>query len=223
MGRISTLFQQSPFEPLLHHYEKVRECVDLVRPMLDAVRVEDYDRLETLAAEVFKTEHEADLIKDQIRQEIPRSFFLPVFRGDLLGYLKLQDNVADAVEDIAYLLTMKRIKLPPELVEGLSKYLDLIMAADARTRLMNERIRELVASGFHASRAGDIFDVIRSVEKAEWEADKQQYEMGKALFALEDSIKASDLMLWWRVFLEMGQLANHFEKMADRLRRMLSQ
>jgi len=223
MGRISDLFQQSPFEPLLHHYEKVRACVDLVRPMLDAVRAEDYQRLDRLAADVFKAEHEADLIKDQIRQEIPRSFFLPVYRGDLLGYLKLQDNAADAVEDLAYLLTMKRLKLPAELVEGVSTYLDLISAVDTRTREMNERLRELVAAGFHAERAGDIQEVIRAVEKAEWEADKQQYELGKALFALEDSIKPTDLMLWWRIFLELGQLANHFEKMADRLRRMLSQ
>ena len=120
MGRIAALFQESPFEPLLHHYDKVHHCVDLIRPMLEAVRTEDYDRLEQLVEEVFHTEHEADLIKDQIRQEIPRNFFLPVYRGDLLGYLKLQDDVADAVEDMAYLLTMKRLKLPPELADGVS-------------------------------------------------------------------------------------------------------
>jgi uncharacterized protein Yka (UPF0111/DUF47 family) len=44
------LFEQSPFEPLLHHYDKVRECVDLVRPMFEAVRDEKYDVLEKLAA-----------------------------------------------------------------------------------------------------------------------------------------------------------------------------
>ncbi|MCB9855744.1 MAG: TIGR00153 family protein [Phycisphaerales bacterium] len=223
MVRISTLFEKSPFEPLLHHYDKVRECVDLVRPMFKAVRDEDYEGLEKLAQKVFKTEHEADLIKDEIRQEIPRSFFLPVYRGDLLGYLKLQDDVADAIENIAYLLTLKRLKLPAALESGLAAYLDSVMDADTKAREMNQRIRDLVQKGFHASQAGDMFDLIRAVERAEWEADKKQYEVSKALFKLEDSMKPSDLMLWWRILLEMGEVANHIEKMADRLRRMLSQ
>lgn len=223
MVRINTLFEESPFEPLLHHYDKVRECVDLVRPMFKAVKNEDYEKLEELAQKVFKTEHDADLIKDEIRQEIPRSFFLPVYRGDLLGYLKLQDDVADSVENIAYLLTLKRLKLPPAMENGLATYLDSVMEADAKARQMNQKIRDLVKKGFHASEAGDMLDVIRIVERAEWEADKKQYEVSKQLFALEDSIKPSDLMLWWRIFLEMGEIANHIERMADRLRRMLSQ
>ncbi|HPF40502.1 MAG TPA: TIGR00153 family protein [Phycisphaerae bacterium] len=223
MVRIATLFEQSPFEPLLHHYDKVRECVDLVRPMFKAVRDEDYATLDQLAQTVFKTEHAADLIKDEIRQEIPRSFFLPVYRGDLLGYLKLQDDVADAVENIAYLLTLKRLRLPQGLEDNLVEYLDSVMAVDGKAREMNIRIRDLVQKGFHAAQAGDMFDLIRGVERAEWEADKKQYEVSKALFALEDSMKPSDLMLWWRIFLEMGEVANHIEKMADRMRRMLSQ
>ena len=85
MGLIDELFQQSPFEPLLHHLKKVRECVTLVRPMFEAVRDQNGERLEELVKRVFKTEHEADNIKDEIRQVIPRSFFLPVYRGDLLG------------------------------------------------------------------------------------------------------------------------------------------
>ncbi len=223
MVRITNLFDQSPFEPLLHHYEKVRECVDLVRPMFKAIHDEDYAALEGLADKVFKTEHAADLIKDEIRQEIPRSFFLPVYRGDLLGYLKLQDDVADAVENIAYLLTLKQLKLPDSLESGVVSYLDSVLAVDAKAREMNLKIRDLVQKGFHSAQAGDMFDVIRAVERAEWEADKKQYEVNKALFALEDSIKPSDLMLWWRIFLELGEVANHIEKMADRLRRMLSQ
>ncbi len=50
-----------------------------------------------------------------------------------------------------------------------------------------------------------------------------QYGVSKSLFAMEDEIKTTDLMLWWRVFLELGALANSAEKTADRLRRMLSQ
>ena len=223
MGTIEELFNTSPFEPLLHHLQKVRQCTDLVRPMLEAVRDGAYDKLETITEQVFKTEHQADIIKDEIRQVIPRNFFLPVYRGDLLGYLKLQDNMADSVEDVAFLLTLKKLKLPEKLSEELFSFVDSVLRVCEKAYEMNTHIRDLVARGFHVDQAEGVLEMIRGVEKAEWEADKAQYAMSKSLFALEDDIKPADLMLWWRVFLELGHLANHAEKTADRLRRMLSQ
>ena len=223
MGSVEELFNTSPFEPLLHHLQKVKECVALVRPMLEAVRDGAYDRLDTLTEQVFKTEHAADIIKDEIRQVIPRNFFLPVYRGDLLGYLKLQDNMADSVEDVAFLLTLKQLTLPPKLTDELFLFVDTVLRVCDKAYEMNAHIRDLVATGFHADQAEGVMEMIRGVEKGEWEADKAQYALSKSLFAMEDDLKPSDLMLWWRVFLELGQLANHAEKTADRLRRMLSQ
>lgn len=223
MSIVPKLFEKSPFEPLLHHLQKVRECVTLVRPLLEAVRDADYEGLDRLKDRVFKTEHQADIIKDEIRQVIPRSFFLPVFRGDLLGYLKLQDNMADSVEDVAILLTIKKLEMPAKLTDEIFAYADTTLRACDKSYEMNERLRDLVARGFHADQASDMFDMIRAVEKAEWEADKAQYHLSQSLFALEDEIRVTDLMLWWRVFLELGRLANAAEKTADRLRRMLSQ
>ncbi len=223
MSSLEEMFETSPFEPLLHHFRKVQECVLLVRPMFEAARDGDGDKLEELADRVFKTEHQADIIKDEIRQVIPRSFFLPVYRGDLLGYLKLQDNMADSVEDLAVLLTIKRLKMPPKLSDETFAYVNTILRVCEKAYRMSESIRDLVAKGFHADRAAGVMEMIHSVEHAEWEADKAQYSLSKSLFALEDEIKPTDLMLWWRIFLELGQLANHAEKTADRLRRMLSQ
>jgi hypothetical protein len=223
MTSIEEMFQASPFEPLLHHMKKVRECGALVRPMFEAVRDEAYDRLHELINRVFKTEHEADIIKDEIRQVIPRSFFLPVYRGDLLGYLKLQDDMADSVEDLAILLTIKKLKMPEKLADEIIAYVDTALRACDKAYETNQHLRDLVAEGFRADRAAGVMEMIRAVERAEWEADKAQYALSQSLFALEDEIKPTDLMLWWRVFLELGQMANHAEKTADRLRRMLSQ
>jgi predicted phosphate transport protein (TIGR00153 family) len=216
-------FQASPFEPLMRHFRKVRECIDLVRPMFEATRDGDHDRLDELKEQVFKVEHEADRIKDEIRQTIPRNFFLPVFRGDLLGYLKLQDDMADEVEDLGILLTIKRLPMPQKLVDQVFGLVDTVLRACDKVTEMNKHLRELVKRGFRAEEANGVFEMIRAVEKAEWEADKAQYELSKSLFAMEDEIKTTDLILWWRIALELGRLANHAENLADRLRRMLSQ
>ena len=119
MSSIAELFGKSPFEPLRQHMNKVMECVSHVKPMFEYVRNQDYDGLEQLAKTIFKLEYQADIIKDEIRQTIPKSFFLPVYRGDLLGYLAQQDNMADAAEDIAVLLTIKKLVLPDAITDCL--------------------------------------------------------------------------------------------------------
>ncbi len=122
LSLIKTLFKESPFEPLRYHMKTVMECVAFVRPMFEAVRDERRQDLLDLTKKVFKMEHLADIIKDEIRQTIPKRFFLPVYRGDLLGYLKLQDDMADSVEDLAVLLTLKELSLPRPLVDPTFEY-----------------------------------------------------------------------------------------------------
>ena len=112
MSLIRDLFRTSPFEPLRYHMKKVMECVAFVGPMFEAVRDKNYSGLQGIARKVFKVEHEADIIKDEIRQTIPKRFFLPIYRGDLLGYLKLQDDMADSVEGIRVRLTVQYLASP---------------------------------------------------------------------------------------------------------------
>ena len=222
MPMIRDLFRQSPFEPLRYHMKTVMECVAVVRPMFEAVRDARYDDLQALAKKVFKVEHEADIIKDDIRRTIPKRFFLPVYRGDLLGYLKLQDDMADSAEDIAVLLTIKNLTLPATLVEPTFKYLDKVDDVCRRMGGIADFLPTLVEGDMAGEEAEQALAMVTAVEKAEWEADRLQYTLSQKLFALEDEMKATDIVLWFRVFGELGQLANFAEKTGDRLRRMLS-
>ncbi len=222
MSLIKDLFRESPFEPLRYHMKAVMECVSFVRPMFEAVRDGRYDELEKLTKKVFKVEHQADIIKDDIRQTIPKRFFLPVYRGDLLGYVKLQDDMADSVEDIAVLLTIKQLSLLAPLVDPTFEYLAKVEDVCRRTHEIADYLPTLVAGDLVGEEAERALSMIAAVEKAEWEADRLQYTLSQKLFAHEDEMKPTDILLWFRVFGELGQLANFAEKTCDRLRRMLS-
>lgn len=222
MSLIHDLFRESPFEPLRYHMKTAMECVALVRPMFEAVRNGQYEKLQELAETIFKTEHEADIIKDDIRQTIPKRFFLPVYRGDLLGYLKLQDDMADSVEDIAVLLTIKKLVLPKPLVDPTFDYVSKVEQVCHQTRDIADYLPTLVEGDMVGAEAQRVLSMIADVDKAEWEADRLQYGLSQKLFALEDEMKATDVLLWFRIFGELGQLANFAEKTGDRLRRMLS-
>lgn len=222
MADMKSMFRVSPFEPLRVHLAKAMECVAMVRPMFETLRDGDYERLESLAGDVFKAEHEADIIKNEIRQTIPRTFFLPVFRGDLLGYLKLQDDIADEAEDLAVLLTIKRLEWPAPLSDAIFGYLDKVVCVCDKTKALSDHLPVLVEQNFDAAAVDRALEMVGDIEKTEWEGDRLGYTLAKALFAQEDAMKPTDIFLWSKVFGELGQLANHAENIGDRLRRMLA-
>ena len=218
---LEKLFRESAFGPLGLHMIEVKACVALVRPMFEAVRAQDHGKLKELAGQTFRKEHDADIIKNQIRQALPKTFNLPVYRGDLLAYLSLQDDIADSVEDLAVVLTLKKMTIPPPLVEGLTAYVAKVLETCDYVFRCSDQLRDLKEHDFGTKRGKDILELVAKSEHAEWEADKQAYALSQHLFLLEDEVRATDIFLWSKVFQQLGKLANHADKTAERLRRML--
>jgi len=214
-------FEESPFGPLGEHMRKVKECVALVEPMFQRVRDEDFDGLKDLTHQVFKIEHEADQIKTEIRRRIPKSFYLPIYRGDLLAYLKLQDDMADSAEDLAVLLTLKDLHVPKPMADDIMQLVQKVLDVCEHLFQCTDQLASLVEADFGGPRTDEILDLVAKAEHAEWEADKVQYFASQKLFALEDEIRATDIMLWSHVFQQLGKLANQADNTAERLRRML--
>ncbi len=214
--------QQSPFEPLAEHMERVRVCVDLVLPMFECARAGDYDRLRELSEQIFKAEHEADDVKQEIRRTIPKAFSLPVFRGDLLAYLHVQDDLADTAEDLAVQLTIKKLKMPEALADDVLEYVRQVLTTCERLYEATGRLMELAEADFGGEPAERVLEIARQAEHEEWVADKMQYKLAQRLFALEDELKPTDIFLWSGIFQNLGALANHADKSAERLRRMLA-
>jgi predicted phosphate transport protein (TIGR00153 family) len=220
---IAEMFRKSPFEPLRHHMTKVKECVALVVPMFECVRDGDHTKLEDLARRVFKAEHEADQIKNEIRRTIPSTFFLPVYRGDLLGYLKLQDDMADAVEDLAVLLMIKKLHLHEALREDALNLARMVVSVCEILYQATDVLKRMAENGgFEGGEVDELFALVAQAEHREWECDKAEFVLARKLFALDDEMKATDILLWSRVFMELGALANYAEKTGDRVRRMLT-
>jgi predicted phosphate transport protein (TIGR00153 family) len=222
VSRFLDMFRQSPFRPLHEHMGKVMGCVDFLRPMFEAVRDGQYERLVTLAGDVSRTEHEADVVKEDIRQTLRRSYFLPVFRGDLLAYLKTQDNMADGVEDLAVLLTMKRLALPAALSPFMMEYVDLTVGICRQASEMTDQFRAAVDKRFHPHRVEQLLTRVAAVEQAEGKSDRRQYELCQKLFTLEREMSPTDIILWFKIIGELSGLANDAEALADRVRRMIA-
>src|SRR5690606_23053950 len=78
------LFAKSPFGPLAEHTQRVHDTVVLLRPLMEAFIEGDWARTQEIYERISRLEHDADVIKNDIRDHLPKSLFLPVDRGDVL-------------------------------------------------------------------------------------------------------------------------------------------
>ncbi len=221
MSIISKLFGKSPFEPLYQHMLKVKECVDLVRPLMDAFLNEEDKKVEGFAKKIFKAEHEADLVKKELRNQLPKSIFLPVARGDLLRFLKEQDNIADSAEDLAVLITLRKTRVPEELKKELKDFVDKVIETYEMAMRVSSEIKLLAETSFTGTEAHKVTQLIEELKVDEWEADKAQMIVAKKLFSIEEKLDPITLLMLMNIFKELGILANHAENAGDQMRMML--
>ncbi len=223
MRTILDLFGQSPFRALQRHMDTVLEPVDQVRPFFEAFLAGDAEKARTIRKRILKLEHEADLVKNEIRDHLPKSYFLPVDRRDLLALLHQQDRLADLCEDIVIVATLKAdLTLPRDLHPAILEEVDLSLEACVLAREVIERLDELLETSFGGEEAARVIELIDRVSAKEHEVDKHAYTTARQLFVREQELGAVDLGLWQKLLQLVGRLANAAESIGDHVRLMLS-
>ncbi|GAG28101.1 unnamed protein product, partial [marine sediment metagenome] len=91
-----SLLIYSPFDELLEHAEKVKECAWVFQQAIECYASDKREAFEEYRQEVNKLENQADSIKRRIRGHIPVGTRMPVQKFQLFMYLKEQDKVLDS-------------------------------------------------------------------------------------------------------------------------------
>lgn len=221
MTHILDLFRKSPFEPLYEHRLKVRECTDLVKPLFETIFSGEIEKQKQITRQICDSERQADLLKEEIRRTLPKGIFLSVNREDLLRYLKIQDDLADTVEDIAVVASVKVLQAPSELRVGILAYVETVLNVCTLADKATNHLKSLVATGFRGEDVSSVIDLVERSVNAEREADDAGLEMAKKLFQFEDEMKATDVMLWFKILDLVGDLADYADKTGEWLKNML--
>jgi predicted phosphate transport protein (TIGR00153 family) len=213
------LFAESPFGPLRELAHKVAECAQEVPALFDAFYAGDYDAVRQKAEEISRLEHEADLLKDRVRDKLPKTIFLPVDRRDLLEVIASLDAIADCAEDVGILFTLREMEPHEDLIEPLKVLLPQVMKVVDQTLAIMDHLDVLVEVGFKGPEAKRIQDMIEELGRLEHEADLTQDELARTLFSkIGDDIKPGSLFLWNKILNKVGDVANTAEKAGTRVR-----
>lgn len=221
MPIIDRIFGKSPFKPLVEHATCVIECIELITPVIDAWFNKDWDLIENLKSKVRAKEQKADEAKILIRQQLTKSIFLPVPRGDLLRILNHQDDIADTAEDLCVLLTMRKTIVPPELQEQTRQLANKGIEACRMVLGATEELNLLMETSFTGPEAKLVLEKADQTGKLEYEADIVAQAALKTLFEMEDRLGPITIVFLMRIFRVLGQLANHAENCGDNLRHLI--
>jgi len=221
MTLISELFGQSPFGPLVEHARKVHECVKQVIPLTEALIEENYERIHQLQDEVSRLEYEADRIKFDIREHLPRQFFLPVDREDLDRYLHYQDNIADFVEDYAVILFIRRTRVHPAVVSLLRELVQQVVRVSNQMLEVAEDMLNLVESSFSGAEARHVLKKISGLGEGEWLADRIQRRLSMKIYEMESELDPITILFYEKMLKTLGAIANAAENTGDMLRSMI--
>ena len=218
----ASLFGKSPFTALQGHMRVVLECVNEIPALFEALARSDQEEDVKVRDRIFEREEEADRIKNELRNRLPKSLFMPVDRRDLLEVLQMQDSIADTAQDIAGLLVERPMELPEFMQEPMLALAQRCVDTCDMSAKIIEELDELLAMGFRGKEASRVEEMVSALNKIEDETDELGIELTRRLFQHEDEIKPVSVMMWYQLIEWVGDLADYAEKVGDRLRLLIA-
>jgi len=218
MSVLKRFFAPSPFIQLHEHSKKVHECVELLRPLTDALLAEDYEKIEELHDVMSKTEHEADQIKTKLRDRISKMYFLSVGRLELGQFLAYQDDVADAAEDFSVVLLLRKTKMPKELQEDFMAFVKQVIRVSEHLMNVAEKLSTLAGAAFTGDEAEEVLKSIEAIGQEEWEADRLERRFARHFYSMEKELDPVTISFLDKYCKTLSAVANNAEKTAKYLR-----
>jgi len=217
-----TFRKKSPFGQLLEHMCKVKECICILGDGLENYYKGNYKDFSEVAKKVSDIEHEADLIKSNIRNHLPTHLFMPVDKGKFMWALREQDAILDHAENLAIMLDMRHTKIPKELQKVFIEHIKLVIKTVEAMEEAVENLRDLVETSFVKRERQQTKEFIYKVHHLEYEADKKKYEMTKGIYKLEKKLDPMDAYHLLKIADWADDIADHAENVADWLRAMIA-
>lgn len=221
MNIIKELFGKSPFGPLVEHTKKVHECVKVIKPLMEAVVKEDYEEVHRLQDVASRLEYEADQIKHQIREQIPRRYFLAVERDELENFLRCEDKIADSVQDFAVILFIRNTKIYPALKDEFFTFIEQIMKVSNMLMGAAEELENLAETSFGGTEAKSVMQRIAGLGEEEWKADRLQRQLCRHIYSLEKELDPITIIFYEKMLQTLSRIANEAENTGDLLRIMI--
>lgn len=214
-------FIVSPFDSLLEHAEKVKECGWAFQQAIECHATEKCKAFDEYRQDVTKLESEADAIKRRIRGHLPMGTRMPVNEFQLFMYLREQDNVMDSVEEALDWLSYRRSSgiTKEEIKEALFLLVDAVVEPIEELSRMVAEARKYF-DDYSEKQRRIVKGIIRNLREREHDADLLEDELKYKVFSMgTDPVEIFHLVKLAEI---IGSVADHAENAGDMMRAMIA-
>jgi len=216
------MFARSPFKPMQEHIAKAQECAVELVSFFEAVIADDWAAAEKVQNRIAVLEGEADAMKKEIRQNLPKSIFLPVPRTDLLEVVRMQDKIANRAKDIAGIMLGRRMQIPASLQQDMQDYVRVALQTSEQALTALQELDELVNSGFGGHEIDVIEKMLDRLDELEHNTDEHERAIRSKLFNIEKDLPPVDVMFLYQVITAIGDLADRAQQVGSRLQLLVA-
>jgi predicted phosphate transport protein (TIGR00153 family) len=216
---LTSLFYKSPFKGLQKHADKVKDCAHLFKEAAVCHVGRECKKFDLLTEQVARLESEADDIKRNIRNHLPRGILMPVDKFEFFDYLREQDKVLDEVEDALFWLSFRPSGIPDEVATDIHHLVEAVIPPI-------ERLSDLVAlateyfRGKSEAQRNKMKGLIRDIRQYEKETDLLERELKFKIFsAIKDPLVVFHMI---RLVEIIADIADHAQNASDRMRAMIA-
>ena len=216
----TSLFYESPFKKLKDHADKVKECAWMFKRAVECYVEQDCEEFDKLTEDVAKLESQADWLKRNLRNHLPRGLLMPVDKFVLIDCLREQDHVLDNVEEALYWLSFKpEGGIPEGLVGDFLHLVDAVIPSIEKLPDMAEQAIVYFKNSTEDNR-DKLKSIIGDIHQAEKEADHLELELKKQAFAvLKDPV---EIFHFVRLVEIIANIADDAQNASDRMRTMIA-
>ncbi len=208
-----------PLECLENHAETVHKCLVTAA---DAVRTyfnREHINFVELFDEVSHLEHEADLVKRNVRAHLPKGIIMPIDKFELFFYLNEQDAIAGTAETMLEWITYRHPQIPSGIKQGIFDLMDKCLDTSKNLPQLLHAARTYFHTGDEDVR-NHVKEGIRKIRSREHDADVLEHDLKRSLFNAE--LDPISLLYLLRLVDLIGSSADHAENAVDILRSMIA-
>lgn len=216
------VFAKSPIKPIEEHIKIVHQASATLIEFFEHVFKKDWQQAEQVRLTIRNLERDADVLKRDIRLQLPRGLFLPVERTDLLELITQQDKIANKAKDIAGRVIGREMDIPDAIQTDFIAYLGRCVDATKQASKAINEMDELLETGFRGREVKLVDNMLEELDSIERDTDEMQIKLRMQLRSIENELNPIDVMFLYKIIEWVGDLADHAERVGSRLELMLA-
>ncbi len=216
-GTFSELISRSPFGPIQVHMEKTKQCAEELLIYIDAASSNDWDKATISRQKIIQLEKDADGLKAETRDLLPKGLFLFVPRGDLLDLIGLADEIPNTIKDISGLIYGRKMKIPSQISTSFKDFLSEAVSAVTTASAAIDQLTEVSRLAFGSKASTELDKIISGLDSQEREIDQLEVVVRQQLFDIEKNLPPVDVIFLYDVINKIGELADRAEQLGHRL------